>query len=230
MAPWDVERLVQILGGDELLTGLSIDLSDGSTVSPERVTDVADLKNDSGRLIEAMTVESTPPPFAFADAPSARVAIVSLRRNRSATVRYHVSGDEREVMRLSRELDEWIGSVTPWYGRIATLDGPRFAFGAALLVAAMALVAGSLFVLLGGVTGSPHAAGFVAATALLALLATGCGVAVMRGFLFPLVLFAVGGGEKRARQLGQRRAVLLWSSGALAAVAVVGSIAGALLG
>lgn len=231
LTPWDLERLVQILGGDEMLTGLSVDLSDGSTVSPERPTEIAQLKNDKGRVIDTVTLESAPPPFSFADAPVARVAIVSLHRSRSATIRYHVSGEHREVMRLSRELDEWSSSVTPWYGRLATLDAPRLGGGVLLLASALALISATLFLLLGGQAGgSPSVYAVVAVVALGALLAAGLAIAARPSFVFPVALLTVGGGERRAHRLARRRALVLWGSGALAVLTLVGSVLAALAG
>ena len=66
--------------------------------------------------------------------------------------------------------------------------------------------------------------------ALGALLAAGLAIAARPSFVFPVALLTVGGGERRAHRLARRRALVLWGSGALAVLTLVGSVLAALAG
>jgi hypothetical protein len=235
LKPWDLQRLVQILGGDEMVTGLSVELSDGCTVTLEDASEFGDLDNVKGRSINALTVESAPANFQFSEQSRSRLAVVTVRPSPSATVRYHVSGDERAVISLSAELDEWVNAISPWYGRLAAADSAVFAFASIVLLGAMIAGTAGLYLWLGGQPGvaADGGTGWVAryavSGALLGLLALGTLLNIRRRHLLPLVMFLVGKGADRSRRCDQHRKVLLQSGALMIGLALCGSVLGALV-
>ena len=230
---WDVERLAQILGGDELVTGLTVDLADGSTCRIRNATELQSIDNAPERRIRAITAESTPPAFQFNEEGASRFALVTMREGPGETIRYHVSGSLRAVDDLSRELDDWVASLRPRYGSIAVMDRPRLLGWSAAVVAAIALLVHAVYFAAGGgtlVTASITQVRFpwvAAATGLLTVAALAVILNLSRDRLLPAAQFRIGRGVELTARL-DRRVTWLFGTGLLAAsVAVGGSILGA---
>ncbi len=132
--PWDMERLVQNLGGDENVSRISVELGDGSSITVPHVGELSAIPNLPTRPITGICVESAPPPFLATEQSPARLAIVQFRDRGSFGLSYHVSGDERAVRDLTEKLEDWVDSVTPWFGRLAFMDSPGLLFRGMLVV------------------------------------------------------------------------------------------------
>lgn len=233
---WDLERLAQLLGGNELVTGLVVEMVDGSNYQLEHVAELQDIKNVQERRIKAVTMESSPPAFLGSDDKSARLALVTVREGASDTVRYHVSGSERIVDRLSRELDDWVASLRPWYSSLAVMDGPRFLMWSVALVGTLALLVSALHLALGaslGVSETWAPGGLASIVTVAGLLTTAAVAAILNVYrhrLLPAVDFRIGQDAETAERLDRRRTRLLSASFGAAIVAIGGSIFGAFLG
>jgi len=232
LGSWDVERLVQVLGGDERVTHVAVELSDGTTVQLAHAGEIVDIPNASGRAIVGLSVESAPPAFLATTDDASRLALVRLRDTAWEPVSWYVSGDERAVQRLSRSLEDWVASVTPWYGRIATASRVALAVGSLAVLALLAVVALALYVVAGGdpratASATPvalSAARASASGALLLLAATAFVANVRRDRMFPVAQFLVGAGDERERRFARRRRWLLGAGSLAAILAAAGSV------
>jgi hypothetical protein len=232
---WDLERLAQLLGGDELVTGLIVEMGDGSSYQLKNVGELQGVDNVPGRRIQAVTMESTPPAFTFSEDNPARLALVTVRDGGCDTVRYHVSGPSRVVDRLAQELDDWVISLAPWYSSLAAMDRVRFFLWSAAIVGALALLVLALYLTLGGTvsladTWTPgRLAWLTAAGGLLTVAAVALFLNVRRDRLLPVAEFHLGHDKAGSERLNRRRARLLRASIGAAVVALGGSIVGAFL-
>jgi hypothetical protein len=232
LGSWDVERLVQALGGDEKVTHVAVELSDGTTLQLTHAGEIVDIANADARAIVGLSVESAPAAFlATTDDPS-RLVLVRLLDRTWGPVSWYVSGDERAVQRLSRSLADWVASVTPWYGRIATAPRVALAVGSLLVLALLAVVALALYLIAGGdpratVSATPVGLAAVrgaASGALLLLAATAVVANLRRDRMFPVAQFLVGAGDERERRFARRRRWLLGAGGVAAILAAAGSV------
>jgi hypothetical protein len=232
---WDIERLTQVLGGDELVTGLTAELGDGSTCRIENAAELESIENSPERRIRAIIAESTPPAFVFNEDRPSRLALVTVREGPGDTIRYHLSGSLRAVNDLSRELDDWMASLRPWYGSIAVMDRSRLVGWTALVVGALALLVHALYLALGGdmePTGALTRGRWpwlAAAAGLLTVAVLGVILNLRRDRLLPAAQFRIGKAAATSARLDRQRAWLLRAGVLAAAVAVCGSIVGAFL-
>ena len=235
---WDIERLVQHLGGDEGVTRVAVQLGDGSSLTVPHTGALAGIPNPPSRPITTVCLESAPPAFlASAESPS-RLAIVQLRDRGSFGLSYHVSGDERTVRDLTEKIEDWVESVTPWFGRLAFMDPPGLLLRGGLALGGMAGLTFGSYAALQGIFPAPviNAPGSFAVGA--RLLAIGCTIVLAAGTLwvcvrprslFPMAQIRLGEGADRCGRSDRlRRMVLRWS-GALAGAAVTGSMLAGLL-
>lgn len=235
IAPWDLERLAQLLGGDELVTGIRVEMADGSCYQLENVGEFQSVNHVPGRRIRAVTMESAPPAFLFSEDHPARLALVTIQEGAGDTIRYHVSGPAQAADSLARDLDDWVRSVSPWYGTLAVMDRPRFFLWSVAIVGALALLVLTLYLTLGGAgsladTWTPgRFASLAAASGLLTVAAMALALNLRRHRLLPVAEFHVGREEEKAAWLDRRRARLLRASVGAAIVAVGGSVLGAFL-
>lgn len=232
---WDIERLVQVLGGDERVTGLALELGDGSTQRIENAAELAGIENAPERRIRAITAESTPPAFLFNEGGPSRLALVTVREGQGDTIRYHVSGSLRAVNDLSREVDDWVTSLRPWYGSIAVMDRSRLVGWSALVVGALAMLVHALYLTLDSgidLTGAMtpgRSSWLVAAAGLLTVAVLAVILNLSRDRLLPTAQFRVGRAVETSARLDRQRAWFLRASVFAAAVALGGSILGAFL-
>lgn len=232
---WDLERLAQLLGGEELVTCVAIEMTDGSSRVLEHVGEFKDVDNTPGRRIRAVSLESAPPAFFFSEDSPPRLALVTVRDGAADTVRYHVSGSPRVVDRLTRELDDWVTSIRPWYSSLAVMDRSRFFVASVATVGALAFLVLALYLTLGGTTVVAKALTpgfllrFAAAGGLLTVAAGAALLNVRRGRFLPFAEFHVGQGERSTERLARQRRWLIRAAIVAAVVAVSGSIAGAFL-
>ena len=61
--PWDIERLVQHLGGDENVTRIAVEFGDGSSLTVPHAGALANVPNLPSRPITSVWIESAPPAF-----------------------------------------------------------------------------------------------------------------------------------------------------------------------
>lgn len=232
LGAWDVERLVQILGGDERITQVAVELSDGTTLRLSHAGEIPAVPNARGRRIVGLALESAPPAFLGTDEAPPRLALVQLRDRPWGPVSWYLSGDERAVRPLSGALEDWAASVTPWYGGIATASRVALALGGLGALGLLAVVATALYLLAGGApfpAAAPSASWAAAARAaavgaLLVVAATAALGILRRDRLFPAALFLVGAGDERERGLARRRGWLLGAGSLAAVLAAAGSI------
>lgn len=233
---WDLERLAQLLGGDELVTGLCVEMADGSSYQLEHVAELQDIKNTRERRITAVAMEKSSPAFLVDEDHAARLALVTVREGKSDTVRYHVSGAERKLDRLTRELDDWVASLRPWYSSLAVMERPRLFMWSVALVGTLALLVVALHLALGSSIAVPEAwapgrfGSMATAGGLLTLAAVAATLNVRQQRIFPAAEFRIGQNEEALRRRDRRRTRLLGASVAGAVAALGGSIAGAFLG
>ena len=225
---WDLERLAGLLGGDELVTGVTVEMGDGSSYQLEDVGELQGVKNAPARPIQAITVESAPPAFVFREDNPPRLALVTVRDGASDTVRYHVSGPLRTVDSLTRELDEWVTSLRPWYSSLAAMDRAGFFLWSTAIVGAMSAlvlvlslsVAGSINVFAGPTaepfTWLPTAGGLLAMAGISAILN------LRRHRLLPVAQFRIGQGAESSDRLDRGRTRLL-RAGVAAVVLTLGA-------
>jgi hypothetical protein len=173
-------------------------------------------------------MESAPPAFMFREDNPPRLALVTVRDGASDTIRYHVSGPLQAVDSLTRELDEWVASLRPWYGSIAVLDRSRFFLWSAAIVGALAMLVLVLYQVLAGsisVFGAPTAgrlAWLPTAGGLLAVAAVAVTLNLRRHRLLPVAQFRIGQGAENSDRLDRRRTRLL-RAGVGAAVLTLGA-------
>jgi hypothetical protein len=232
---WDLERLGGLLGGDELLTGVTVEMGDGSSYQLKDLGELEGVDNAPARPIRAITMESAPPAFMFREDHPPRLALVSVRDGASDTIRYHVSGPLRAVDSLARELDEWVTSLRPWYGSIAVMDGSRFFLWSSAIVGALALLVLVLYLALAGSINAfaapaprplawlPTAGGLLAVTAVAVIMN------LRRHRLLPVAQFRIGQGTEHSDRLDRRRTRLLRAGVGAAALTLGASIFGVFL-
>ncbi|MFO7587945.1 MAG: hypothetical protein R6X22_07705, partial [Gemmatimonadota bacterium] len=159
LGAWDLERLVQVLGGDAKVTRIAVELADGSTIGVSNAREILEIPNAAGRSIEGITIESAPSAFLATPDDPPRLILVRLRDRVRGPISYHVSGDERAVERLAGALDDWCASVTPWYGDLATATRMLLAFRSVVALGGIALFVLAVHVLAGGAAWPAAAAG-----------------------------------------------------------------------
>lgn len=235
---WDLERLVQHLGGDEKITGVAVDLGDGSSLTVPHVGALAGVPNPQGRPITSVSIESAPPAFTANEESPSRLAIVRLRDRGAYGLSFHVSGDERVVRDLAGKIEDWVDSISPWYGRLAFTNRAGLLFGGLLALGSLAGITLGASAILQGLlpdsllsTLSPLAFGARLVTAVcLGLLALGTlWFAARPRALFPIAQFRFGEGEVRSSRSDRRRALVFRLSGIVVAAGATGSVLAGLL-
>ena len=224
---WDIERLVDLLGGDEKIRSIAVEFGDGSSTTLEHAGELAELPNPVRRPIRRIWLESHPPAFLAQSDDAPRLTIVELRDGGPYGVSMHVSGEEKAVRDMSVQLDSWAHSVMPWFGSLAYLSRSLLSAGALLLLGAVASLA-LLIGLLASGTGPIEAWDSLQALSAAARWAAIIGLALLAGALarivlrperyFPRAQFRFGQGAERHRREDRRRG---WAVGATAALALV---------
>ena len=220
--PWDVERLIQSLGGDESITSIVLDLADGSSLSLRHAAELAEISNRGSRSLRRLCVESLPPAYSSGHDSAVRIAIVELRDRGPYGVSFHVSGDESTVRELGAELESWSESVTPWFASLAFANRAALMLGAVVLLGSIAGLGVATALLLSGIEGlralSPVAGlqGGIRSVAAggLGMLALAMTILAWRpAAVFPKAQFQFGEGASRWSGPKRRRRVLIGSSG-----------------
>lgn len=236
--PWDIERLVQHLGGDENVTRVAVELGDGSSLTVPHAGALSSVPNLPARPITSVWIESAPPAFIASEESPSRLAIVQLRDRGSFGLSIHVSGDERAVRDLAANLEDWADSISPWFGRLAFMDSPGLLFRGLLglgCLVGIALAGSTILreILPASLLSVPAA--FARGTRLVAL---GCLVLLALGTLwagvhprslFPAAQFRFGEGEARSNRSDRRRNLVLRLGGVAAAVGATGSMLAGIL-
>lgn len=200
-------RLESILGSADNKMELSVYLADGTSYEFNNIKDVLNLQNSKNRPIKRIHVETF-----FQD--GARATVSFRDHDLLDTIEYNLTGEEKDVLYLADKLDEWIGSIKPWYSRIATVDFVLFLFGSIVVVfAAMILITGIVMLIRGDFftpvsesdEGLPTGTGFM----IIFFFVLSSGIAmlanIIRSKIFPVAIFAIGDGVQRHRQLERWR-------------------------
>lgn len=231
--PWDMERLVQDLGGDDNITRISVELGDGSSLTLPNIGELSSIPNSPSRPITGICLESAPPPFLATGESPARLVILQFRDRGAFGLSYHVSGDERAVRELTRKIEDWVETVTPWFGRLAFMDRPGLLIRGLLVIACAATIilglSTTVQALIPGFAVSGSGAigigsRLLAIACLLLLLGGTLAVCVRPEWLFPRAQIRFGEGESRGDRTDRRRKFALRMSGAAVLLGVVGSI------
>ena len=77
--PWDLERLVHILGGDEKIARVHVEFGDGSSTMLRHAGELSDLPNQSTRPIERLWFECLSPAFTTEAEDAPRLVVVEGR-------------------------------------------------------------------------------------------------------------------------------------------------------
>ena len=228
---WDIERLVDLLGGDEKIRAIVVEFGDGSSTTLQHAGELAELPNPASRPIRRVWFESHPPAFLVQSDEMPRLTIVELQDGAAFGVAVHVSGDEKAVRDQSLQLERWANSISPWYGALAYVDRILLAGGALLLLGTIASVGMLLGLLIAG-SSLLDAWQTLPTLGVPARVAAGVGLALLAGTLvrvgssprryFPRAEFRFGQGEERFRRTDRRRGRTL---GATAAVALITTLA-----
>src|SRR5271169_5914415 len=111
-----------------------VSLSDGTVLQPSTFQELLELPNSSNRDIRKIDVDT---PY------SAKLRIeLSVDADRfSDTVVFTTRGEERDVVFVSGKLDEWVDSVSQWYGfysvssgSVMVIQGVLWALGLSLTI------------------------------------------------------------------------------------------------
>lgn len=228
--PWDVERLVHILGGDGRIARVHVEFGDGSSAVLRHAGELSDLPNQSSRPIERLWFECQSPAFATEAEPAPGLVVVELRDRGPYGIALHVSGEELSVRTMMLELDRWAASVTPWFGRLAFL-GRTGLLATALLalgcltsiaLAVAVLISGTDLAGLGGAATTLGTAARVAAGACLSVLAGAIAYVIARPErVFPRAQFRLGREAQRWRRADRRRGLVVGATGTAAVVTAV---------
>jgi hypothetical protein len=231
VSSWDIERLVNLLGGDEKIRAIVVEFRDGSSTTLEHAGELGELPNPASRQIRRIWFESHPPAFLAQSDETPRLTIVELRDGGPYGVAAHVSGEEKAVRDLSLQLEQWADSISPWYGALAYVDRTLLAGGALLLLGGVASVGLLLGLLIAG-SGPAEAWRSLPSLGVSARVAAGVGLVLLAGALarvglsreryFPRAQFRFGQGEERCRRANRRRG---WVVGATVAVALITTLA-----
>ncbi len=217
--------------------------SDWFSISVGRLTlphagALATIPNLPARPITSIWIESAHPAFIASEESAARLAIVQLRDRGSFGLSYHVSGEERVVRDLAEKIEDWVDSISPWFGRLAFEHRPGLLFRGLLGLGSLAgLTLGISAILQGLLPGvvlgslSPLAFGArLVAVVCLGLLALGTLWFGMRPkALFPIAQFRIGEGEVTSDRSDQRRTLVFRLSGVVAAAGAAGSMLAGLI-
>ena len=235
---WDIERLVQDLGGDENISRIAVELGDGSSLTVPHAGALASVPNLPARPITSIWIESAPPAFLSPNGSPSRLAIIQLRDRGSFGLSYHVSGDERAVRELATKIEDWVDSVTPWFGRLAFMDRPGLLLRGLFALSCAAAVTIGLSMALQGLLPGPLLSAPGALAIGVRLLPVACLFVLGLGILwmgirpnsvFPVAQMRFGEGELRSDRSDLRRNLIFRLGGAVAAVAVTGSMLAGIL-
>ena len=224
---WDIERLVDLLGGDEKIRSIVVEFGDGSSTTLQHAGELTELPNPASRPIRRIWFESLPPAFLVQSDETPRLTILELRDGEGYGVASHVSGEEKAVRNLSLQLERWADSISPWYGSLAYLDPVPLACGAVLLLGTVVSL-GVLFGLLLAGVGPLEAWRSLPTVSVSARVSAGVGIALLAGAAtriglsreryFPRAQFRFGQGEERCRRADRRRGRAVGTAAALALI------------
>ena len=203
-----LERLASILGSANNKMDFSVYLADGTSYEFNNIKDVLNLQNSKNRPIKKISVE-TP----FQDGTRATVSFRG--DNILDTIGYNLTGEEKDVLYLADKLDEWIGSIKPWYSRIATVDFVSFLSGSLLVVFAAVILITGIVMLIRGDFFTPMSeskedspTGFIYVFFFVFLSGIVLLANIIRSKIFPVATFAIGDGIQRHHQLKRWRELL----------------------
>jgi hypothetical protein len=143
-----------------------------------------------------------------------KVSIDVRSDNSDYTAKYYVGGDTESETNLSKDIDDWLDEIRPWYHHIATINFIWLLLGIFIAIFAVMFVGAIFYVTFSLLSRdlsepfpeSPRTVGLALLTILLNwgwlfLIIIGAIVNLIRKPLFPLTTFALGQGIKRKRQL-----------------------------
>jgi hypothetical protein len=184
-----------------------VKLSDGTVLEPSDFNEVLSVPNSSARKIREISVDSS-------YKSSLRIELSMNDDKWVNTLKFTVRGEEKDVVFVVAKLDEWAGEVIQWYGRIAqsalgsVVSGFCYAVGMVLIFGsswAKLSQRGSLISLFFGVC----------------LLGLSFARGLLKRWVFPTGIFAIGGGVDRLKTFRARQKVFSVGTIVAAIAAVV---------
>jgi hypothetical protein len=170
-------------------------LSDRTTLQPPQFEDVLGLTNSASREIRKISVETL-----YGAALRIELSI-DADGGWSKTLEFTVRGEEKDVVFVSGKLEEWASTVTQWYGLISF---PRVWM---VIFQVYGSFAGVVLILTGDWLHWSLARRVVASIIGLVLIATAFALSLLRRWVFPPGIFAIGDGQKRLATFQTRQKV-----------------------
>jgi hypothetical protein len=171
---------------------------DGTSYADLNLADVLSLQNGGRKAVSVLELN--------AHAPDSYVSIELRDWPYGETVRVYASGEERDVLWRTSQVENWLSAIRPWYDRIATVDFTGFLFASFLVVVGLAYIAAFGLVLWRGTdspvpespkTGKDLLVQLAASLVLPALLVLGGALNLIRARVFPIGILEFGGGTKK---------------------------------
>lgn len=196
-----LQKLDEIVIKDSGAVSYEVRLSDGTVLEPANLDDVLSLPNPETRQIRRITVSG---PYR---APL-HINLSVQDDSFDDTVNVSIRGEEKEVVFVSRELDDWVASISKDYGFISITSTKT-------ILVQMSMVAAGF--LLFGIPSDRHwgAKSQVVATIMGAVLIfmAFCRT-LFRRWVFPIAIFAIGDGVRRRKIYESRQnRFTLWAIG-----------------
>lgn len=190
-----LRSITEILGGSNSKLTFEVLCADGSTLFPKTVEEVLSLPNTRNRAIKRLDISRD------WDAPTQ--AMIGFDADRVfEPVTYRLSGQDKEILYLSDQIDQAIEAMSQWHTVLSVAGVGVFIVLGAAYVAALLLAIQSVFDF--GRLSVDHNLGIhpwmAAVSALILGLIVPAGY-VYRKRLFPPVTFAIGDGRARHERL-----------------------------
>lgn len=200
-----IDRLMTAMQRRGLVGAMHIRCSDHSRIEIESLTELYDFPNASSRQITDIEITGT------GEALHLNLTF-SVEYPRDTLIRGSIRGDDRDVVALSRDLDEFLESVRPGYSRYF-LFSPTVGnlLSWAILAAVICGLVGSDTA---GLRLSTFLLGSEAQAAQFSRLTVGAAIVLtlvsvsydqIRKLFFPVAVFAIGAGKARAERTARIR-------------------------
>jgi hypothetical protein len=186
-----LKKLDELMLKNSGAVSYEVRLSDGTNLEPAGLNDVLNLSNPENRRIRRISASG---PY---NAPL-RVDLSVQDDSFDDTVNVSIRGEEKDVVYVSRQLDDWVGSISRKYGFVS-IPKARNIF--ALL--AMFYVALALFTIPSQFHWTQRSQFVSAFLGAMVILTAVCVIFFART-VFPIAIFAIGDGVRR-RQLYEAR-------------------------
>jgi hypothetical protein len=170
-------------------------LSDGTVLLPPQFEDVLGLTNSASHKIRKISAETS-------YSAALRIDLsIDADGGWDKTLKFTVRGEEKNVVFVSGKLDEWASTVSQWYGLISF---PRFWTA---ILQSYAVCGGILLIWVGNSSQWSLARRTVASVFGLVLITSAFALSLLRRWVFPPGIFAIGDGQRRLATFQTRQKV-----------------------